>query len=164
LIERRKKYRSRVYRKEKLDQLGFVRFKFTIMSWEERYVQLECFKHNHKDCDVPYAHIWLVEAAVIIRETVVVEVPSGPAFEGQMAVSEGAAGRMVLGMTEETVRGMAEKIVQGASGSGNSAGRRVGLNHQQQERRIKFVTSADPVRAAAVLADLDPASTLSIAL
>jgi glucose-6-phosphate isomerase len=44
-------------------------------------------------------------------------------------------------------------------------GRRVGLN-QQQQRRIKFVTSVDPVRAAAVVADLDPASTmiLSIAL
>ncbi len=45
-------------------------------------------------------------------------------------------------------------------------GRRVGLNQQQQQRRIKFVTSVDPVRAAAVVADLDPASTmiLSIAL
>jgi hypothetical protein len=44
-------------------------------------------------------------------------------------------------------------------------GRWVGLNHQQQ-RRIKFVTSVHPVGAGAVVADLDPASTmiLSIAL
>ena len=40
-------------------------------------------------------------------------------------------------------------------------GRRSGLKGQ---RRIKFLTSIDPIRAAALIADLDPASTLVITI
>jgi glucose-6-phosphate isomerase len=48
-------------------------------------------------------------------------------------------------------------------------GRRVGMdgrNNQKglSQRRIKFLTSVDPVRAAAVVADSDPASTLVISV
>ncbi|KAL3895697.1 MAG: hypothetical protein SGARI_007373, partial [Bacillariaceae sp.] len=49
-------------------------------------------------------------------------------------------------------------------------GRRVGMarrnsnTQQQQQRRIKFLTSVDPVRAAACVADSDPASTLVISV
>ena len=45
-------------------------------------------------------------------------------------------------------------------------GRRVGLNDRRggSHRRLKFLTSVDPVRAVAVVADLDPASTIVISL
>lgn len=42
-------------------------------------------------------------------------------------------------------------------------GRRAGI-HQNQQRRIKFLTTVDPVRAAAVVADSDPGATLVITL
>jgi glucose-6-phosphate isomerase len=49
-----------------------------------------------------------------------------------------------------------------------SIGRRVGLSDPRRQsygqRRIKFLTSVDPIRAAAVVADLDPASTLVISI
>jgi hypothetical protein len=65
---------------------------------------------------VPYAYIsLLMEAAVIVWEAVLVEVPPGSAFEGQMVVVNDTAEQMVLGVAEETVRGMAEKIVQGTA-------------------------------------------------
>lgn len=44
-----------------------------------------------------------------------------------------------------------------------NVGRRAGVKAGQQ-RRIKFLTSLDPVRAAAVVADLDPASTLVVSI
>lgn len=47
-------------------------------------------------------------------------------------------------------------------------GRRTGLTDSRRQsygqRRIKFLTSVDPIRAAAVVADLDPASTLVISI
>jgi glucose-6-phosphate isomerase len=43
-------------------------------------------------------------------------------------------------------------------------GRRVGITHGRSQRRIKFLTSVDPVRAAACVADSDPAKTLVIAV
>jgi glucose-6-phosphate isomerase len=47
-------------------------------------------------------------------------------------------------------------------------GRRVGMDSRSQkgpsQRRIKFLTSVDPVRAAAVVADSDPASTLVVSI
>jgi glucose-6-phosphate isomerase len=49
-----------------------------------------------------------------------------------------------------------------------NTGRRAGLTDSRRQsygqRRIKFLTSVDPIRAAAVVADLDPASTLVISI
>jgi hypothetical protein len=62
---------------------------------------------------------WLVEAAAaaIVREAVVVEVPSGPTFAGQTEVAEGAAEETVQGAAAgEIVQGAAEEIVQGVAG------------------------------------------------
>jgi glucose-6-phosphate isomerase len=43
-------------------------------------------------------------------------------------------------------------------------GRRAGMNNSNAQRRIKFLTTCDPVRAAAVVADSDPGATLVVTL
>jgi glucose-6-phosphate isomerase len=43
-------------------------------------------------------------------------------------------------------------------------GRRAGLDRSSRQRRIKFLTSVDPVRAAACVADSNPATTLVVSI
>jgi hypothetical protein len=42
--------------KSKLDHLGFV-WNIYMSCWEKRYDQLERYKQNHKDCNVPHLYI-----------------------------------------------------------------------------------------------------------